>query len=511
MVGGGISKSTETVLFLLVLICGIQLLVFHGNLQLFSLAPEYGHGHLYHSSSTDGATHGDAGSPWNGHVDRNFWNLHFVKQVGGPYSSSMVHIHHACVKGNTDGIYVSDKGSINDATGDAPYRNSPVQLRPMSEKNADWLWNCSLREPLDGEGCVRAVQGVTLMCNCWRQNPSSTNSMHMLHQVVHMFELGSIHARQKETMAIRNTSLPFFQHLALHQCPSHTSLTDGKWAMGTFLWSIVRDTLARTGLWLGESPSSRTGRSSVVDLSHRSDWTCFEDLYLDRRFGSMAPMRSLAPAWQAYVLETVGIQGPHLTDGPDLPRIRERCNDRRMRIHIFQRKQGDGRSGDRAFRNLADVVLLAQNFTEERIQVVTTDGGMHPREQAGIFRGFDILITPHGSHLMNMLFQPPYTGIIEVAPVDHDPVFSKGARQLGIQSYRFSTGHQPACPPDTMAPEPLFEESLEINCTYDSEDGLGWTCPRALSFQYVVCDMVVDIEKLRNHIVQTLKDLCTAG
>jgi capsular polysaccharide biosynthesis protein len=58
------------------------------------------------------------------------------------------------------------------------------------------------------------------------------------------------------------------------------------------------------------------------------------------------------------------------------------------------------------------------------------------REQVEMFSSHGVLVTPHGAGLINMLFMPPLSAMIELFPyqLDHT-VYATLAGNLGIGSY----------------------------------------------------------------------------
>lgn len=60
--------------------------------------------------------------------------------------------------------------------------------------------------------------------------------------------------------------------------------------------------------------------------------------------------------------------------------------------------------------------------------------------QASIFRDFDILISPHGSQLSLMAFGNGNAVLVEVAPIQFEPVFCRNA-QAFARGYVQSLGH----------------------------------------------------------------------
>jgi hypothetical protein len=409
------------------------------------------------------------------------------------------------MQGNKDGIFVPHFGGVMKTFG--PYCSDfdpviniskPLKWKLLSFADITFLKDASA---ITGRHDVKTVSGATYLLNCWRQRAGGNNPMHLLHKVANMYELAMVVLKRlaKGEMII----IPFFDQLALHQCASHDRLTDDSWELGTFLWKVGLTHWGRTGLWgSGET-------YSVVDLSNEGqNWVCFEELYVDRRYRGMGPPREFISSWKHDLLTAAKIYEEK--DGKKSDGFQTRCETSHLRIHIFQRTPGDGKSGDRAFSNLNEVKELLQRYTEEPVKILTVHSGLSVYEQSKVFRSFDILVTPHGSHLMNMLFEPERTGIIEVAPTNHDNVFSHGSRHLGIWSYITSTGHHPVRTNSTIAScdTQSFEKHLNAYCKYDSKDGEGWLCPREWSFKWVVCDVKVNITSLRKQLEKTLSKLC---
>ena len=78
------------------------------------------------------------------------------------------------------------------------------------------------------------------------------------------------------------------------------------------------------------------------------------------------------------------------------------------------------------------------------MQVVTVNASTSVTEQIRLFNNFDVLITPHGSHLANGIFSmhPGAKALIEIVPFAFDRVFySNFVPNLGFAHYIMSTGH----------------------------------------------------------------------
>lgn len=97
----------------------------------------------------------------------------------------------------------------------------------------------------------------------------------------------------------------------------------------------------------------------------------------------------------------------------------------------------------RNFINIKQVIALAQEYTSEKVEVVTVNSQTSVREQIKLFNSIDVLITCHGSHLTNGIFTafPGLRAVIEVVPYAFDRVFMGNYMQLGFADYILSTGH----------------------------------------------------------------------
>lgn len=71
------------------------------------------------------------------------------------------------------------------------------------------------------------------------------------------------------------------------------------------------------------------------------------------------------------------------------------------RIKIFQRTQTENL---RAFINVDEVMALAQEYTTVPVEIVTVNKSSSIKDQIILFNSFDVMLTPHGSHLANGIF-----------------------------------------------------------------------------------------------------------
>jgi len=184
---------------------------------------------------------------------------------------------------------------------------------------------------------------------------------------------------------------------------------------------------------------------------------CFDDLYLSTRVNhwiqgkeSLVSFRRDAAVTTGEPAQAKAISEP--LDEKDSVGANNRvyqsyCNKdaagvkpTNARIKIFQRTLT---SALRAFVNLEEVIATAQQYTTIPVEVVSTTENHTIQEQIRLFNSFDILITPHGSHLANGIFvMRPYTkAVIEIAPYMIDSnYFNNYNGDLGFAEYIVSTG-----------------------------------------------------------------------
>jgi len=384
--------------------------------------------------------------------------------------------------------------------------------------------------------------------NCWRKGPFDTNPAHWLMKVNKMFYAAE---RQRELLANKESSdmLPQFRNLALHQCPSLKGMLSEKaawpWAKHLFLAATTYWTEVR--LWRSLS------LMNVIEL-HGADhnWTCFEDIYFDSNYGSWSPGPKyqrrwldalkremvLAPNSNAASLPHIYRTGGHkLTVRTSLRSslrasqraslraslqasrpnqdevsarkqdnaqgiitdIKDRCTHGSMRIVVFQRTEG---TALRRFRNLAEVMSMLSNHTSSPVEVVTVTSRTPVQDQARLFAdGFDMLVTPHGSHLANIILcEPNETAMVEVVPAVYDTVFEGNAIQVGFRSYITSTGHRAVCD--------VCDKYAADKCEVEASTGLRKCAEKNVRQTLLQNDMVVDTNILSAAVGRGLRALC---
>jgi hypothetical protein len=189
----------------------------------------------------------------------------------------------------------------------------------------------------------------------------------------------------------------------------------------------------------------------------------------------------------------------------------------KARILIFQRS---ATRSLRKFDNLGEVINLAQSYSTVPVSVVTVNTTTSLADQIRLFNNFDILITPHGSHLVNGIFtvNPGDKAVIEVDPFVFEKVFfSNYYHRLRFGNYVFSSGHLTSienfydsryqCPfikQSDFSTKKCFWEKTNLTMQYSP---LWLNCPD--EFQTRGCNTIVNITLLKAHMDEMfLKSLC---
>jgi len=335
--------------------------------------------------------------------------------------------------------------------------------------------------------------------NCWNRSPEDTNPSHWLMKIHKLFELAQI-AQKEGTML-----LPAFDSLAFHQCASYDRVVrQGLWSWGKTVFEAATKDWLNVGLWQGAD------QVHVIQLNKpNQEWTCFEDLLFETQYGTWFPAPPYISNWRNSLLESAGLRDENTMPGDAA--LAERCGANRLRIHVFKRTEGRGL---RDVVNLNEVVALAQTYTSISIEVVTINSTTPVRVQAAIFGAFDLLITPHGSQIANIIFtDPSRTGVIEVLPVVRDRSFANNARDAGFLSYIISTGHAPfsVSAADTNLDNVCLNGSkvMKQNCWLEPHTDI-WECSNEWKSTLTSCNIFVNMTILEKHIKEAMTMLCAS-
>ena len=481
-------------------------------------------------------------------VDRlkEFFSSTFVRKVRGVFDPKtkkylgigyntaweLYHLHHICVRGGADGIFVGIEGHEKDwgVTKENDYI-APTEWSKAT-RGSQPLGLLRIRHELIAKyDNVTQITEASFFANCFRQPSNTSNPAHMLMKLGFMYEMALYNELNQGNMAVmfkHPVSMPF-NYLFMHQCANPTM---SGWKWGSRVWETVMDRADKANVFVKNT-------TKIIDVGYKADrgeMYCFDDVYTSIRMGwwmhgtanqiafrkDLAlrvgePEESLRPGFAEELIDRnapVFRQAycPPAIDGirTNQASIMSTGVKSTARIKIFQRSNTRNL---RKFINLRDVVDLVQTYTSIPVEVVTANESTSMAEQIRMFNSFDILITSHGSHLTNGLFtiHPHNKAVIEVVASKFDAVFySNYNYALGFADYIFSTGHltpEPSSDPRSggrMCPFPTDSDFREKNCTleqhaYPNQIVQTWTicAPR---WQTRFCNLQVKLDILKNDL-----------
>lgn len=163
-----------------------------------------------------------------------------------------------------------------------------------------------------------------------------------------------------------------------------------------------------------------------------------------------------------------------------------------LRFAVWKRNEG---SSLRLLTNIDDIERLVGEHSSIPLSVISMNSSTPFTEQVSTFESsFDVLITPHGSHLVNMIFCPSD----QVAFIELQSVFYDGCPMTNGQSFAkswiLSLGHLPLNRPDLVDKMGLC-----------SEPG---ACDHSTMTQFIHSDLIVNTTILRENLEEVVSVLC---
>ena len=310
----------------------------------------------------------------------------------------------------------------------------------------------------------------------------------------------------------------------MHQCPNPVK---SKWDWGKNIVEVLHDKLISSSL-IKRNHTMEYRRGAEHP---ENDVMCFEDMYVSTRtnhwiegtantvaFRRDMAMKTGEPAAAKEISERsidfTNMYQSYCTPGMSKPTS--------AKIKIYQRTEN---AFLRSIVNLKEVVDFVQLFTTQPVEIITTTEKNFMSDQIKKFNDFDILITTHGSHLVNGLFtMHPYTkAVVEIVPFAYDSIFYRNyVADLGFADYVLSTGH---LTPNAAGPVPEAKrfcaflkysdfEQKKCKSTVMGKVGSGRTIQEwmqcAPSLHSKSCDIWVNITTLAKDLNSLLQNnLCS--
>ena len=461
---------------------------------------------------------------------------------------NLYHFHHVCTRGGQDGIVIGVDGVDNDWShmnlepGREPTYSADEWNRVVlgsAAKGTTRIPTEAIRIDPKEIGLVKYVRGPTLFMNCFQQTLESSNPAHWMMKLGTLFELSTCiidtHKSFPDVPDIFNPHWPTpLKRFYMHQC-SDPNLTGWNW--GQVLFKIVEKALKMARILdknyekVDVCGYEKTKKTEIKIRVPPYEISCFEDIYMSQRNGVWLNKPDNLIALRAATVKELGepaelLKTPELiSDSQPLQTKPAYCpqgkydtvlgiTKTRARIRIFQRTATQNL---RSFVNLQAVIELVQQFTILPVKVITVNSTTTVEDQIRIFNDFDLLITPHGSHLANGIYTvAPHTkGIIEVVSFAFDRVFySNFNSHLGFANYVLSTGHLTPPQPHTKGVHCAFNKTsvfTTLNCNKLQHNYPGHApqifleCPNL--YHTRACDTMVNLKILKRHLLEMFSNV----
>lgn len=388
------------------------------------------------------------------------------------------HARNACFHKDTGGMYVGNVDDVKAQMGNetertqgrfwgtgcngmyAGYPRSPFCLLPY--------------QPISNEQ-YSVIKEPTYLSECHYVPQDNTNPSHFLMKASVMLGVASMWNSLK---------LPPIQLISfLHCC----NLDKVRWPLGELLLGIAKSTL-----W-SDVPVAFLSESQTSII-------CFDDVYFDTNYFQWFPTRQMYLQWRHAATQVF----PSLLPPSWAPFGDEsKFSQSSRRIAIFQRSCC---TSLRRFTNIHEVVELAQMYSTVPVQIITIDNDDDLQAQMRSLARVDVLITPIGSHLVNMIFAAHKFRIIEIhSGRFRSTEFQHNAENMGMAGYLISDDHRPiagdghgGCHFEQEALDKSYNSS---SCT-DTFEPEGCISP----LETLNCDIEVDIPRLKSVIDMMMVD-----
>ena len=355
--------------------------------------------------------------------------------------------------------------------------------------------------------------GKTLFPQCfWHSNSPG----HWIFAMSAIFEL----ARKLPTI------FPEFDRLALLKCASWQHvLREWEWGQLTLesaLDPLVQKKLIRSYLYEKSSANISSWPSSAekhvsYPLAHIFSpirdpnfqpppvLLCFESLHVISRWGITSNSTEDVNAFRKTVMKTKLKRNPNsptdLLMNPLIndATINDRCQEKSLRVAIYLRPKKLPRN----LVNEAEIVDIIRKHTSE----VTTKRIWAPSmdEQLEMYNAFDILISPPGSHLVNLIFtNRTRVAVIEIGLAIRDAFWRENALRIGIDNYYYSMA-------GSDGDDKCYKENkMDKNCRVQA-DGQTVICPLGKKQQWHPvgdCSFTLNATVFEKQFVNAIRSLC---
>ncbi len=358
-----------------------------------------------------------------------------------------------------------DLGRLNLLNVQLPYRTSVINWTEFLSNN------------------TYILPGRSLFLQCWRASETRSPS-HFLFGYGKLFALMNDDAGEE-----------IFDNVVFFQCPTPFIGREGDFFHS--VWQIVYGVGFKKG-WFTQSSRFYTTSQQVSNFN-----LCIRSALLDFSVGLSFGQNwnRTTVAWKkalADYVPSIQQRRKSVMDAESTPYHFEKCS-KNLRIAIFVRHEG--RIGLRRFLNFDDVFNLAASFTTRPVNTIRLGSNDSFIRAVELMNSYDILITPHGSHLTNALLtlsKLRKPSIIEVVSTCYNTDFKRNL-EPSFAFFEISSGHNVS--------DVSLQRDIDL-CERRSECVSNLECPFEVVEQAKNSDLLVNLSKLEKAIRTAISHQC---
>jgi Glycosyltransferase 61 len=440
-------------------------------------------------------THSSRLRRFSHHID----NFPLPQFHGCDKSSGLCHFSNVCFSGN-NGMMIFDVPGLKNQS---QINNNNNNSLPISESFGRIVTE-PRRIKMIPQDEYKKMENIyfadsLFVCNCWKVKQNNFNPAHL------MMGMGKLFVYALGFYTPEKKAPPPVDMVLYHHCT-----TTDAWPWGymmdraMFNYAVAAGVINKSHNNDGNDlfQEARMFLPYLVENVVVCGATVYQEPYSVAKYlGNNA--HSVVKQWQGLVADFVkkqhldnGTKEIHDDDDNSQHHLSSSLCSRNLKVATWKRTDG---SALRLLTNEEDIRQLVREFSNVPLATVSASSDTPPLDQIALFRSFDILITPHGSHLANMLFAHDHAVFIEVAAVPFDFAPSTNGAAFA-KDWILSFGHLPVRKQN--GPDLLLNMSI---CSEKSNP----ECPKSQRLKYIQSDLLVNITILRADLERATTALCS--
>lgn len=348
------------------------------------------------------------------------------------------------------------------------------------------------------------ISGMTMLPECFYQG---TNPAHYIFGLSSLFEMA---------INLQNEYQNFqFDNLAMLRCSVPFDFP--KWEWGKIVFSSVVSELVK-----GRLIQDDNHKRLIMSDRRTPKLFCFENLIVPQRwdhfFSSLPYYNLFHKNLKNHMLDYLSLRKNLTTFNQQRlelihhENIRKRCEEKKLNIYFQHRASCDNGLALRTISNINSMVDLARNYSSS-VKRFTIGSKTSMIDQYIYYNSFDILVSPVGSQLSNLLLtERKNVAVIEIGVANREPLWYDANNQLwNFKSYIVSNkGHTPLCK-EKLA---MFNQYCKPDPQL-GEDAISCTAPNGtykynVAWEITDCSFEVNLIFFQKQLKDSIRRLCKA-